>query len=104
GGGLLVAHADIGDAFLLCGCGDRGDRKPNDPEQVTDALLFEAPRYQGRAVDFAHVFLLVLQARDYALMARLRKGFADSATLSPCGAVTTRQARERAGPRRRRRR
>src|SRR5205823_14225729 len=80
GGGLLVAHADIGNAFLLRGCGDRGDRKPDDPEQVIDALLFEAPRYQGRAVDFAHAFLLVFQARDYALMARPRRGFAGSAT------------------------
>jgi hypothetical protein len=26
---------------------------------VIDALLLEAPRYQGRAVDFAHAFLLV---------------------------------------------
>src|SRR5262247_379141 len=76
GGGLFVAHADIGNAFLLRGCGNRGDRKPDDPEQVIDALLFEAPRYQGRADDFAHAFLLVLQARDYALMARPRKGFA----------------------------
>ncbi len=59
GGGLLVAHADIGNPFILRGCGDRGDRKPDDPEQVIDALLFEAPRYQGRAVDFAHAFLLV---------------------------------------------
>ena len=40
GGGLLVAHADISNAFLLRGCGDRGDRKPHDPEQVIDALLF----------------------------------------------------------------
>src|SRR5262249_20755514 len=80
GGGLLVAHADIGNAFLLRGCGNRGDRKPDDPEQVIDALLFEAPGYQGRAVDFAHAFPLVLQARDYALMARPRKGCAGSAT------------------------
>src|SRR5262249_604351 len=80
GGGLLVAHADIGNPFLLRGCGDRGDRKPDDPEQVIDALLFEAPRYQGRAVDFAHAFLLVFQARDYALMARPRKGFAGTVT------------------------
>jgi hypothetical protein len=56
---LLVAHADIGNAFLLRGCGDWGDRKPDDPEQVIDALLFEAPRYQGSAVDFAHALLLV---------------------------------------------
>jgi hypothetical protein len=26
---------------------------------MIDALLFEAPRYQGCAVDFAHAFLLV---------------------------------------------
>src|SRR5262249_15762995 len=79
GGGLLVAHADIGNAFLLRGCGNRGDRKPDDPEQVIDALMFEAPRYQGRAVDFAHTFLLVREARDYALMARPRKGFCRAA-------------------------
>ena len=30
--------------------------KPDDPEQVIDALLFEAPRHQGSAVDFAHGF------------------------------------------------
>src|SRR5262249_2943075 len=101
GGGLLVAHADIGNAFLLCGYGDRGDRKPNDPEQVIDALLLEAPRYQGRAVDFAHAFLLVLQAQDYALMARLRKGFADSATphrprRCPCTQPPSPYARVRA--------
>ena len=76
GGGLLVAHADIGDAFLLRGRGDRADRKPDDPEQVIDALLFEAPRYQGSAVDFAHAFLLTerLALRDYALMAGPGKG------------------------------
>src|SRR5262245_28132960 len=76
GGGLLVAHADIGDAFLLRSRGNRGNRKPNDPEQVIDALLFEAPREQGSAVDFAHAFLLTerLQLRDYALIARPRKG------------------------------
>ena len=56
---MLVAHADIGNAFLLRGCGDRGDRKPDDPEQVIDALPFEAPRYQGSAIDFAHALLLV---------------------------------------------
>jgi hypothetical protein len=39
---LLVAHAHIGNAFLLRGCGDRGDRNPDNPEQVIDALLFEA--------------------------------------------------------------
>jgi hypothetical protein len=56
GRGLLVAHADIGDAFLLRGRGDRADRKPDDPEQMVDALLFEAPCHQGGAVDFAHAF------------------------------------------------
>jgi hypothetical protein len=61
GGGLLVAHADIGNAFLLRGCRDRGDRKPDNPEQVIDALLFEAPPDQGRAVDFTHAFLLVTE-------------------------------------------
>ena len=57
GGGLLVAHADIGNAFLLRGGSDRGDRKPDDPEQVIDALLLEAPCYQGSAVDFTHCSL-----------------------------------------------
>ena len=61
GGGLFVAHADIGNAFLLRGCGDRGNRKTDDSEEVIDALLFEAPRYQGRTVDFAHAFLLVTE-------------------------------------------
>ena len=61
GGALLVAHAEIGDAFLLRGRGDRGDRKADDPEQVIDALLFEAPCDQGSAVDFAHGFPLVTE-------------------------------------------
>src|SRR6516164_1557773 len=110
GGGLLVAHADIGNPFLLRGCGDRGDRKPDDPEQVIDALLFEAPGYQGRAVDFAHAFLLVFQARDYALMARPRKGFAGSTTArrpprcartdppSPCARARAKRFDEIASP------
>src|SRR5262249_18536981 len=59
GGGLLVAHADIGNAFLLRGRGDRADRKPDDSEQMGDARLFEAPRNQRGAVDFAHGSLLV---------------------------------------------
>src|SRR5207244_304171 len=54
GGTLLVAHADIGDAFLLRSHSNRNDRKPDDPEQVIDALLLEASRDQGSAVDFAH--------------------------------------------------
>ena len=33
-GGLLVAHPDIGDSFLLRGGGDRAHRKPDDPEHV----------------------------------------------------------------------
>ena len=57
GGGLLVAHADIGDAFFLRRCGDRADRKADNPEQVIDALLLEAPGHQCSAVDFAHTFL-----------------------------------------------
>ena len=56
GGGLLVAHTDIGDAFLLGGRGDRGDRKPDDPKQVINALLLEAPRDQGSAVHLTHAF------------------------------------------------
>ena len=79
GGGLLVAHADIGNSFLLRGCGNRGDGKPDDPEQVIDALLFQAFRYQGRPVDFAHAFLLVREPRDYALTAKPRRGFCQPA-------------------------
>src|SRR5581483_1280673 len=59
GSGLLVAHADVGNPFLLRRRGDRGDRETDDPEKVIDALLLEAPRYQGSAVDFTHSFLLV---------------------------------------------
>src|ERR1700740_2917679 len=59
GGTLLVAHPEIGDAFLLRSHRNRDDRKPDDPEQVIDALLFEAPRDQGSAVDFAHGVPLV---------------------------------------------
>src|SRR5947209_979118 len=43
-GGLLVPHSDVGDAFLLCGRGDRAHRKPDDPEHELDALLFEVLR------------------------------------------------------------
>ena len=60
GRGLLVAHADIVDAFFLRGRGDRADREPDDAEHVINALLFEASCYQGSAVDFAHAFLLLL--------------------------------------------
>ena len=70
GGALLVAHAEIGDAFLLRRRGDRGDGKPDDPEQVIDALLLEAPRDQGSAIDLAHGFSprdrLNFSPRDYA--------------------------------------
>src|SRR5262249_29379993 len=55
GGALLVAHAEVGDAFLLRSCGDGGDREADDTEQVVDALLFEAPCDQGSAVYLAHV-------------------------------------------------
>src|SRR6516165_10342458 len=58
---------------------------------LIDALLFEAPRYQGRAVDFAHAFLLVRQARDYALMARPRKGFCRQRNTSPSSTMRTHQ-------------
>jgi hypothetical protein len=60
GGALFVAHPEIGDAFLLRRHGNRGDRKPDDPEQVMDALLLEAPRDQGSAIDFAHVSPLAI--------------------------------------------
>ena len=57
---LLVAHAEIGDAFLLRRRGDRGDRKPDDPEQMIDALPLQASRDQGSAIDLAHGFPLVI--------------------------------------------
>src|SRR5205085_12060435 len=56
GGALLVAHPEIGDAFLLRRRGDRGHGNPDDPDQAIKALLFEAPRDQGSAIDFAHGF------------------------------------------------
>jgi hypothetical protein len=40
-------------------------RKADDPKQVIDALLLEAPRDQGSAIDFAHGFPLVFCLRDY---------------------------------------
>src|SRR5947199_8885 len=43
-GGLLVAHADVGDPFSLRGRGDRLHRKPDDPEHELDTLLLEIPR------------------------------------------------------------
>jgi hypothetical protein len=58
GGGLLVPHADIGDTLLLRRRGDRPDREPDHAEQMVDPLLLQAPRDQGGAVDFSHVFLL----------------------------------------------
>ncbi len=54
---LLVAHADIGDAVLLRGLGQRSDREPDDPEHVFDALLLKAFRQKVRAGDFCHIFL-----------------------------------------------
>src|SRR6516162_426979 len=89
GGGLLVAHADIGNAFLLRGCGKRGDRKPDDPEQVIDALLFEAPRYQGRAVDFAHAFLLVFSGARLRIDGKAAKGVYRQRDSSPFSTMRT---------------
>src|SRR5262249_62023646 len=77
GGVLRFAHAEVGDAILWRGDSDRGNRKSDDPEEVIDALLFDAPRHQCSAVNFAHSFLLVtdrFQRQDYALMAASRKG------------------------------
>ena len=56
GRALLVAHAEIGNAFLLRRRRYRGDRKPDDPEQVIDALLLQAAREKRSAIDFAHGF------------------------------------------------
>ena len=69
GGGLLVAHADIGHTFFLRGRGDRADRKPDDPEQVIDPLLLEAPRDHRGAVDLSHVSLRLVRPRPTAARA-----------------------------------
>ena len=57
----VLGTGAVADAFFLRRCCDRADREANDPEQVIDALLFEAPRHQGGAVDFAHCLLLVTE-------------------------------------------
>jgi hypothetical protein len=54
GGGLLVAHADVGDAKFPGGGRDRLHGKTDDPKHILDALLLEAPGHQGGAVDLAH--------------------------------------------------
>jgi hypothetical protein len=51
---LLIAHADIGDAGLDGGGGDRLYRKAHDAEHVIDALLFQTARHQLRAGDLGH--------------------------------------------------
>ena len=55
GCGLLVAHADIVDAFLLCRCCNGSDRKANNAEKMVNTLLFQASCHQGRAINFAHL-------------------------------------------------
>ena len=55
GRGLLVTHADIGQADLLRRLGDWPDREADDAEHVFDALLFEALRQQIGAFDFSHI-------------------------------------------------
>ncbi len=54
GRGLLVTHADIGQADLLRRVGDRTDGEPDDAEHVFDALLLQAFRQQIGAFDFSH--------------------------------------------------
>ena len=55
GCGLLVSHADIVDAFLLCRCRNRSDRKADNAEKMVNTLLFRASCHQGRAINFAHL-------------------------------------------------
>ena len=55
GRGLLVAHADIGEADLLRRLGERTDREPDDAEHVFHALFLEALRQQVGAFDLSHV-------------------------------------------------
>ena len=54
GRGLLVAHADIGQADLLRGLGERTDREPDHAEHVFHALFLEALRQQVGAFDLSH--------------------------------------------------
>ena len=54
GRGLLVAHANIGEADLLGGFGDGADGETDDAEHVFYALLLEAFRQQVGAFDFCH--------------------------------------------------
>ena len=55
GRGLLVAHADIGQAHLLRCLGERTDREPDHAEHVLHALFLEAFRQQVGAFDLSHV-------------------------------------------------
>ena len=55
GRGLLVAHADIGEADLLRCLGERPDREPDHAEHVFHALFLEAFRQQVGAFDLSHV-------------------------------------------------
>ena len=54
--GLLVAHADVGDARLLRFRRETLYREADDAEDVVDPLLLQTARHQLRAVDFCHVF------------------------------------------------
>src|SRR5262249_10280889 len=50
-GGLLVAHADEGQALALPGGGDRLHREADDAKHVLDAVHLERARDYGGAVD-----------------------------------------------------
>ncbi len=71
GRGLLVAHADIGEANLLGGLGDRPDGKPDDAEHVLHALVFQAFRQQVGAFDLSHVFSCQIGRMHDARLAKL---------------------------------
>src|SRR5262249_36021002 len=86
------------------GCGDRGNRKPDHSEQVIDALLFEAPRYQRSAVDFTHAFLLL--ADDFLAAKNIHRGrglkqypprAARLCPCRPCRAIPTARCRRARG-------
>ena len=54
GRGLLVAHADIGQAGLLRCLGERTHREPDHAEHELHALFLEAFRQQVGAFDLSH--------------------------------------------------
>ena len=58
GCGLLIAHANIVDAFLLRRSGNRANRETDDTKQMVYALLFKTSCDQGRTRDLTHFIYL----------------------------------------------